>query len=105
MKISRNLSRAFAYCDFLAAAALAAWGLYLATAPLHPPPGDSHGGLMAVFPGLLLIALATLVYASGKLLLRQHVWGWLASYCGSVSRPPCSYASQLGLPSWGLTIP
>ena len=78
MKISRNLSRAFAYCDFLAAAALAAWGLYLATAPLHPPPGDSHGGLMAVFPGLLLIALATLVYASGKLLLRQHVWGWLS---------------------------
>ncbi len=77
MQISRRFLRAVAYFDFLAAVALAAWGLYLATAPLHPLPGDSHGGLMAVFPGLLLIALAALAYGSGKLLLRQHIWGWL----------------------------
>jgi hypothetical protein len=75
--MSRNLSRAVAYFDFFAAAALAAWGLFLAISPLHPLPGDSHGGLMAVFPGLLLMALAALAYGSGKLLLRQHIWGWL----------------------------
>ena len=77
MQMNRNFSRAIAYFDFVAAAALAAWGLFLATAPLHPPPGDSHRGLMAVFPGLLLILLAALAYGSGKLLLRQHIWGWL----------------------------
>ena len=77
MQISRSFSREVAYFDFLAAVALAAWGLYLATAPLHPLPDDSHGGLMAVFPGLLLIALAALAYGSGKLLLRQRIWGWL----------------------------
>ncbi len=74
--MNRNLPRAVAYFDFTAAAALAVWGLYLVTAPLHPMPGDSHGGLMAVFPGLLLIALAALAYGAGKLLLRCHIWGW-----------------------------
>jgi len=74
MQTSRSLPRAVAYLDFFAAATLAAWGLFLATSPLHPLPGDSHGGLMAVFPGLLLIALAALAYGSGKLLLRQHIW-------------------------------
>jgi hypothetical protein len=76
MQISRNVTRTIAYCDFLASVALASWGLYLATSPLHPLPGDSHGGLMAVFPGLLLIALAALAYGSGKLLLHQHALGW-----------------------------
>ena len=76
--MSRKFSRAVAYLDFVAAAALAIWGLFLATAPLHPQPGDSHGGLMAVFPGLLLIMLAALPYVSGKLLLGQHIWGWPA---------------------------
>lgn len=75
--MSRNLSKAIAYFDFVVAAALAVWGLFLATSPLHPPPGDSHGGLMAVFPGLLLVLLAALTYGSGKLLLRQRTWGWL----------------------------
>lgn len=77
MQMSRTFPRAIAYFDFVVAAALAAWGLFLATAPLHPPTGDSHGGLMAVFPGLLLILLAALAYGSGKLLLRQRVWGWV----------------------------
>jgi hypothetical protein len=75
--MSHNLSRAVAYFDFVAAAALAAGGLFLATSPLHPLPGDSHGGLMGVFPGLILIFLAALACGSGKLLLRQHAWGWL----------------------------
>jgi hypothetical protein len=75
--MSRNLSKAIAYFDFVVAAALAVWGLFLATAPLHPLPGDSHGGLMAVFPGLLLILLAALTYGSGKLLMRQNNRGWL----------------------------
>ncbi|MFK2877430.1 hypothetical protein [Rhodanobacter hydrolyticus] len=75
--MNRNLPRTIAYFDFVVAASLVAWGLFLATAPLHPPPGDSHGGLMAVFPGLLLILLAAVTYGSGKLLLRQNIWGWL----------------------------
>lgn len=76
LQMSRDFPRAVAYFDFVAAAVLAAWGLFLATAPLHPLPGDSHGGLMAVFPDLLLILLATFSYGSGKLLLRRHIWGW-----------------------------
>ena len=77
MQVNRKIPHALAYIDFLAAAALAAWGLYLVTAPLHPPPGDSHGGLMAVYPGLLLLALASIAFGSGKLLLRNNSWGWL----------------------------
>lgn len=77
MQTSRGLSRAIAYSDFILSAALAAWGVFLATSPWHPLPGDSHGGLMAVFPGLLLVLLAALAYGSGKLLLRKHILGWV----------------------------
>ena len=60
----------------MVAAAMGAGGLYLITAPLHPFPGDRHGGAMAIFPGFLLLVLCVLVYAIGKLLLRGHIWGW-----------------------------
>ena len=76
MEVSRRLPRAVAYVDFVVATVVAVIGLYLVTSPLHPIPGDSHGGLMAVFPGLLLGILAWLAYVSGKLLLRGHIWGW-----------------------------
>jgi len=77
MQTSRGILRAIAYSDFALSAALVAWGVFLVTSPLHPLPGDSHGGLMAVFPGLLLILLAALAYGSGKLLLRKHILGWV----------------------------
>ena len=73
-----NIPRVVAYIDFAIAAGIAIWGLILATYWLHPMPGDSHGGLMGVFPGLLLLLLAFLTYTAGKLLLQKHVWGWIA---------------------------
>jgi hypothetical protein len=75
--MSRNFLRVIACLDFVLAAVLTAWGVFLATSPLHPVPGDSHGGLMAVFPGLLLILLAVLLYCSGKALLQKRTWGLL----------------------------
>ena len=54
------------------------WGMFLVTMPLHPFASDSHAGLMAVFPGVLLLALALLTYLAGRLLRRLPGWGGLA---------------------------
>jgi heme A synthase len=50
---------------------LVAMGGFLVTSPLHPQVGDSHGGLMAVFPGALLLIFAPLIYALGTWLNRR----------------------------------
>jgi hypothetical protein len=76
MEANRSFPRAIAYLDFLVAVVLGLIGLYLLTSPLHSNPDDSHRGLMAVFPGILLLLLASLAYLSGKLLLRRHFIRW-----------------------------
>jgi hypothetical protein len=63
---------------------LSMWGLFLVTSSLHPASGDSHQGMMAVFPGLLLLALALLTYLGGRLLRRQSGWGVIAEPVVSV---------------------
>jgi hypothetical protein len=74
--MNHNLQRAFVYFDYLIATVFAVYSLYLITAPLHPPSSDSHGGLMAVFPGILLLAFAAFSFVTGKLLQRNHKLRW-----------------------------
>jgi hypothetical protein len=61
--------------NLAAVALLAAIGAFLVTSPLHPQVGDSHGGLMAVFPGALLFLSSLLIYALGIFLSRRGNWG------------------------------
>ncbi len=57
------------------AALLAAVGAFLVTSPWHPKVGDSHDGLMAVLPGVLLLLFAPIIYAIGGFLSRRGSWG------------------------------
>jgi len=66
-----------AYANFLLAAAIGAWSLYLLTMPLHPAAGDSHGGLLAAFSGLFLAPIALIAFATGRLFQRQSKVAWL----------------------------
>ena len=54
------------------------WGIYMVTMPLHPSAGDTHGGLMAVAPGIILLVLALFTYAIGRLLRRLPGWAGVA---------------------------
>jgi RsiW-degrading membrane proteinase PrsW (M82 family) len=45
---------------------LLATGVFLVSSPLHPQVGDSHRGMMAVFPGVLLLIFALLIHAMGR---------------------------------------
>jgi hypothetical protein len=74
MKI--DLRRVAQGTNFAAVAILAVAGVFLVTLPLHPQVDDSHGGLMAVFPGALLLLFALLIYAAGNFLSRRENWGW-----------------------------
>jgi hypothetical protein len=65
------------YANFLVAAGIGAWSLYLMTMPLHPPIGDSHGGLLAAFSGMFLAPVALAVFAAGLLFRRQSRGAWL----------------------------
>ena len=76
-EISASTRRAIAFANFVAAAGVACLGLFLITAPMHVTPGDSHQGLMAVFPGILLLGLAWLIYQCAQLVLRRHIWSWI----------------------------
>jgi hypothetical protein len=53
---------------------LVGWGLFMVTAPWHSSPNDSHHGLMAIAPGLLLLLQAFLTYAIGQFLRRRSAW-------------------------------
>jgi fluoride ion exporter CrcB/FEX len=74
--MNHKLQRAFVYFDYLIATVFAIYGLYLITAPLHPSSSNSHNGLMAIFPGILLLTFATFSFAAGKLLQRNHRLRW-----------------------------
>ncbi len=65
-----------AYADFLVAACVGAWSLYLISMPLHPSAGDSHGGLLAAFSGIFLLPVALAAFAAGLLLQRQSRAAW-----------------------------
>ena len=77
---TQKIRRIFAYIDFIIALIFAIWGLFLITAPLHAISTDSHNGLMAIAPGLLLILFAIIIYKTGRLVLKQHKWGLLAQF-------------------------
>ena len=66
-----------AYANFLVAAGIGAWSIYLISMPLHPLAGDSHGGLLAVFSGMFLAPVALAAFATGQLFLRQSKGAWL----------------------------
>jgi hypothetical protein len=66
-----------AHANFLLAAGIGAWSLYLITMPLHPPAGDSHGGLLAAFSGLFLTPVALIAFATGWLFQRHSKSAWL----------------------------
>ncbi|HEX9145536.1 MAG TPA: hypothetical protein VGA09_14780 [Candidatus Binatia bacterium] len=63
---------------------LAVCGIFLATSPLHPLPGDSHGGYLAMFSGLSLLTLALVTYIAGQLLCRRPGWGGIVEAIVSI---------------------
>jgi heme A synthase len=73
MKI--DIRRLAQLSELAAVVLLAALGAYLVTSPLHPRVGDSHRGMMAVFPGILLLLTALIIYTVGKFLSRRGSWG------------------------------
>jgi hypothetical protein len=82
MKIdAQRLSR---WANFAAVIFLVTVGAFLSTSPLHPRVGDSHRGLMGVFPGALLLLFALVLYVTGRFLNRQKKWGWLVQLPVSV---------------------
>jgi MFS family permease len=66
-----------AYANFLLALGIGVWSLYLISMPLHPAPGDSHGGLLAVFSGMFLLPIALAAFAAGRLFQRQSRAAWV----------------------------
>jgi heme A synthase len=69
-----DISRLAQATTLAAVGILAVMGGCLVTSPLHPQARDSHRGLMAVFPGLLLLIFALLIYLTGRWLNRRgHV--------------------------------
>lgn len=52
---------------------------------IPPQVGDSHGGLMSLFPGLLLLLFSLVIYACGSFLSRRGNWGFIAQILVSVA--------------------
>ena len=65
------------YANFLLAAAIGAWSLYLISMPLHPSSGDSHGGLLAAFSGMFLAPVSLTAFAAGRLFQQESQGAWL----------------------------
>jgi hypothetical protein len=65
-----------AFANYAVAAGIAAWGAYLSLMPLYPSDGDSHGGLLAVFSGLFLVAVALVPFCAGRLVRFRSRAAW-----------------------------
>lgn len=65
------------YANYLAAAAIGCFCVYLISMPLHPPVGDSHAGFLAVFSGLFVAPVAIAAFAAGRLFQRKSRYAWL----------------------------
>jgi hypothetical protein len=60
-----------AYASFLLAGIAGTFSAYLLLSPLHPAAGDSHGGLLAAWSGLLVVPIGLVLLATGGQLLRR----------------------------------
>lgn len=80
-----NIRRVAQATNLAAAGLLVVKGFFLVTAPLHPDVGDSHRGLMAVFPGALLWMFALLIHTICRWLIRLGDAGSLIAVLASVA--------------------
>jgi len=64
------------YANCLAAVGVGAFCLYLVSMPVHPPIGDSHGGLLAAFSGLFLAPVALAAFGTARLFQRKSKGAW-----------------------------
>jgi hypothetical protein len=66
-----------AYANFLVAACIGAWCLYLISMPLHPLSSDSHAGFLAVFSGMALVPVSLSTFLAGWLIKRESKYALL----------------------------
>lgn len=91
-----DLTRLARATNVAAVGILVAIGAFLVTSPLHPGVEDSHSGLMAVFPGVMLLIFALLIHATGRWLSRRGYVGSLIAILVSVTAIVTLVALQLG---------
>lgn len=77
--MTQRIQRIAARANFVIVCVLVAWGVYLVTSPWHASPMDSHHGMMAIAPGLLLLLLAFLTNTTGQFLRRESAWDNVAA--------------------------
>jgi hypothetical protein len=75
---SNNMAatRVLGWAEVVSAGIAMLVAFYLMASPLMPAPNDHHGGMMALFSGLLLLIVATSVMVPGVALIRSHPWRW-----------------------------
>lgn len=78
-----DLRRVARATTLAAAGTLAAGGIVLVTSPWNPQV-HVHVGVLLVFPGVLLLILSLMVYATGSILSRRGRAGLLAEILVSV---------------------
>ncbi len=52
------------------------WGVFLFAAPLVPNPENVHGGMLAVFSGLVVLAISLTFLVAGSLMKQGHRFRW-----------------------------
>ena len=65
------IQRLAAWVNAAAICSLAGWALFLVTSPWHGSSADSHGGMMAIAPGVLLLLWALIAFAATVLVRRR----------------------------------
>jgi hypothetical protein len=77
------IERVAAWLHYTAICALAEWGLWLVTSPWHSS-ADSHHGMLAIAPGILLILLSILTLGAGLIARRRLSRSYAFSAAGSI---------------------
>ena len=76
--MSQSIRRFASRIEFFIGVLALLFSLWLLSYPLHPTPGDNHGGLLAAFAGLALLPIAVFFVLASVLLGRNDRWHWLA---------------------------
>ena len=66
-----QIPKAIAIVDYILGALFLALCLFLVTSPLHPAPGDRHGGVYGVIGGVIFSPLPILFFIAASLVRKQ----------------------------------
>jgi hypothetical protein len=80
MTMDQRIVRVIIGVEYVLGALILLWSLYLISGPLHPVPGDAHGGMLGLFSGLILLPFSGAIFWAASAMKRGGRKHWVQQF-------------------------